>query len=156
MGKIKLQITPKKMVDDAMVVWPERTPDVGIVLDPLTIELKKESIKTIYAFNVLGMHGYKKAQTILENLFNILEQEGELYIIENNADDIARGYIGADISLHEFNVFFKYALFNMPEVVRLLDKVGFPEKRQKAWSDGIKFKKEKYQIIISGKKPITK
>ncbi len=154
---MKLQITPVKKVEDALVIWPESMPDVDLILDPKTMRMKPGSIKAIYAFNVLGLSNPEDVISILENFFEMLQPDGELYIIEHDFDYIARAYIGGDLPIDEFNRDFRRGTYlNNNEISALLEKVGFPEKNQKIWYKGIKFPKEHYQIIMSGKKPAIK
>jgi len=154
---MKLQITPIRKVEDALVIWPEPTPDVDIVMDPKTMQMKPGSIKAIYAFDVLGSSGPENVIPTLENFFRMLQPDGELYIIEHDFDYVARAYLGGDLPIDEFNRDFRRGTYlNQNEISALLNKVGFPEGMQKIWHKGIKFPKEHYQIIMSGKKPVTK
>lgn len=145
------------MIEDALVIWPERTPDVDLILEPKTMEIKFNSVKAIYAFDILGFYDPGFTLPTLRNFFSMLQPEGELYIIENDFDYINRAYMGGDLSLEEFNKDFRRGTyFNNAEINRLLNKSGFPEKTQKIWYKGLQFQKKHYQIIISGKKPILK
>ena len=152
---MKIQISPTKKIDDALVVWYEKTPDVDIVIDPRQgLNMRESSVKVIYVFNLLGNSEPDQIFPIVQNLFNILEPEGEVYIIETDFDYINRSYLGGDLTLAELNQDFrKRTYLNIAEIVKVLDKVGFPEKEQRSWSNMLQFKKEHYEIIISGKKP---
>jgi len=152
---MKLQITPIKRIEDATVIWFAQTPDVDIVMDPrVGLKMKPESIKAIYAFDILGLSEPKQIFPIIQNLFDILEPDGELYIIEPDFDYLNRAYVGGDLPLYQFNQEFRRSTyFNQAEIVELLNKAGFPEKEQRAWYDNLQFNKAHYEMIISGKKP---
>jgi hypothetical protein len=153
----KIQISPVKKVEDAIVIWPEATPDVDIVQDLIDIKIKPNSVKAIYSFDSLGFSDPKDVLKVLNNYFDMLEPNGELYIIENDHDYIARAFLGGDLPIEEMNLSFNRSTYlNSNEVSRLLEKVGIPEKNQRVWNQGMKFKKEHYQLIISGKKPVIK
>lgn len=153
----KIQISPIKKVEGAVVIWPESAPDVDIVQDLRYMKIKPNSVKAIYSFDSLGFSDPKDVLKILKNYFDMLEPNGELYIIENDHDYIARAYLGGDLPLSEMNLdFHRSTYFNSNEISRLLEKVGVPEKDQRVWNEGIKFRKEHYQLIISGKKPAIK
>lgn len=153
---MKLQISPTKRVEDAMVIWHEKGPEVDLVMDPRGYQgltMKEGSIKAIYAFNILGLAEPKQILPILENFYRLLEAGGELYVIEMDFDYINRAYLSADLSLAEFNNDFRRKTYlNQQELVRMMDKIGFPEKEQRAWYDNPQFKKAHYEMIISGKK----
>jgi len=152
---MKIQLSPIKKVADALVVWFEKTPDTDIVMDPRTgLNMKEGSIKAIYSFDIFGHSEPKQVFPILQSYHNLLEPGGELYIIETDFDYINRAYLGGDLPLIEFNQEFRRRTYmNQPDLVRLLDQVGFPEKEQRQWFDNLQFKKAHYEMIISGKKP---
>jgi predicted SAM-dependent methyltransferase len=154
---MKLQISPTKRIEDAMVIWHEKGPEVDLVMDARSysgLTMKEGSIKAIYAFNILGLSGPKQILGMVQNFYNLLEPGGELYIIEMDFDYLNRAYLSADLSLTEFNNDFRrHTYLNQQELVRVMDKIGFPEKEQRAWYDNPQFKKAHYEMIISGKKP---
>ena len=153
----KIQISPIKKVEDAVVIWPESAPDVDIVQDLRYMKIKPNSVKAIYSFDALGFLDPKDVSKVSKNYFEMLEPNGELYIIENDHDYITRAYLGGDLPLSDMNLDFnRSTYFNSTEISRLLVRIGIPEKDQKVWSEGIKFRKEHYQLIISGKKPVVK
>jgi predicted SAM-dependent methyltransferase len=152
---MKIQITPIKKVEDALVIWHEKTPDVDIVIDSRAgLNMKGGSVKTIYAFDLLGISQPQQILPILQNLYDILAPNGEIYISETDFDYINRSYIGGDLTLDELNRKFRRQTYvNQHELVKILDHIGFPEKDQRLWFENLQFKKEHYEIIISGKKP---
>ena len=115
---MKLQISPIKKMEDAMVIWPEETPDVDLVLDPRQgIGFKKNSIQVIYAFGILGITPQENIPKMLENFVKILKDKGELYIIEQDMDYILRSILGGDLSLSDFNKSYrKITYLNQGEI----------------------------------------
>lgn len=157
---MKIQISSNKRIADALVLWPEAGPEVDLVLDPrppFGLKFRAGTVKIIYAFGILGITQPKDVISLLSEFFKALKADGELYIIEHDFDYICRAYLGGDIPISEFNQDFKRkTYFNRDELVRILEKVGFPEKNQRQWQGATKFQQQHYEIIISGKKPDRK
>ncbi len=155
---MKIQISPIKKVDDALVVWPEETPDTDIIMDPRPpqgLRFKKNSIQVIYCFDLFGFVRKDEIIKILKNIYDILDINGELYIIDHDFDYICRAYLSGEIPLNEFNADFRRETFvNQEILVGWLEEVGFIEKELRVWSGGIKFHKEHYEIVLSAKKVI--
>lgn len=153
---MKIQISPIKKVDDAMVIWHEETPDVDLTLDirpPYKLGFKKNSVKVIYVFGLLGITPLKDISALLKNLTDILEVGGEIYLIEQDMDYILRAMLAGDLSIDEFNrEYTKKTYFNQDLLVKILEKAGFPDKEQVWWQENQKFEKKGSEIIIMGKK----
>lgn len=151
---LKIQISPEKKVEDAMVVWHEQLPDVDLVIDSrYGLHFKPGSIKVIYIFNLLGITPLEKIPTLLKNLVNLLEIGGELYIIEQDFDYICRAFLGGDLSVRELNQDYNRTTFlNQEEIVSFLERAGFPVKEQVWWQESPSFIKKNSEIIISGVK----
>lgn len=152
---MKIQISPANKVADAMVVWHEKLPEVDLVMDARSgLTFKEGSIKAIYVFDLLGLSEPRQIFPIINNLYSLLEPDGEIYIIEMDFDYLTRAYVGGDLTVAEFNQdFLRRTYFNQGEIVRILDKAGFPEKDQRIWYDNLQFNKKHYEMIVSGKKP---
>lgn len=155
----KIQIAPKKMVEDAIVIWPIKTPDVDIVMDPREIEkfvIKQGSLKAIYCFGLLGITEPNKIVPMLINLNNTLREGGEIYVIEQDFDYVTRGYIGGDLRIAEFNDQFRRTCYlNRDYIVDLLAASGFPQDKQAVWLDPKVIPFEHYEVALSAKK-VTK
>jgi hypothetical protein len=153
---LKIQISPRKMVDDALVIWPEQTPDVDLVLDPRPphgLKMKPGSVKVIYAFGILGLTQFNKIPEMLKSFVSALQVGGELYIIEQDFDYMLRALLGGDLTIREFNdEYHRVSYLNQEEIVVLLEKAGFPDKDQRWWHEGVKFEKKNSEIIISATK----
>jgi len=153
---LKIQISPIKKVEDAMVIWPFQTPDVDLVLDPRPpygLKMKPGSVRAIYAFGILGITEYDRIPEMLRNFVSALKVGGELYIIEQDFDYILRSLLGGDLSVREFNKDYSRTTYlNQEEIVKILEQAGFPDKEQRLWHEGVKFEKKNSEIIISATK----
>jgi predicted SAM-dependent methyltransferase len=154
MGKtnMKIQITPEKKIKDVFSVWHEETSDTDLIVDTRYLQcFKSGSLKTIYAFGLLGITEPDRIVYVLKNLVKSLKVGGELYIIEQDFDYIIRSLLGGDLTLEEFNKEHrKKTYLNQDLIVEYLEKAGFPVKEQKWWKEGVQFNKKNSEIIISG------
>ena len=93
---MKIQISPTKRIADALVVWPKAGPEVDLVIDPrpefAELSFRAGTLKTIYAFGILGITEPKNILPLLIKMNKALEPGGEIYIIENDFDYICRSY----------------------------------------------------------------
>jgi len=156
----KIQISPKKMVDDAVVIWPKKSPDVDLVIDPRMypgLNLKDDSVKVMYVFNLLGIATKSSIITMLKSFYKALAPDGQLYIIEYDFEYISRAFIGGDLSIEEFNEdFVRTTYLTKDSTIKYLEQAGFSRNDMRVWLDGAKFKKQHYEFIISGVKKIIK
>lgn len=154
---MKIQISPTRKVEDAMLIWHEGVNDVDLVMDPrppFGLKFRPGTIKDLYAFEVLGMTSIDKAQEMVANWFHLLAPGGTVYVIENDFEYIARGVTGGDLTIEEFNrEFIQKSYMTRELIVDIFSRAGFPEGSQKLWGhDGIKFQVAKHQVIISATK----
>ena len=101
----------------------------------------------------MGITKEKEIIETLKSFIEILEPKGELYIIEQDLDYILRSMLGGDLSVEEFNKHYrKETYLNQDEIVKYLEKVGFPVDKQVWWQESNKFIKKSSEIIISAVK----
>ena len=72
------------MVKDAVVMWPYKTPDVDLILDPRVGFDGKETVKVMYVFNLLGITKPEDMLNMLKSFYDVLAPDGQLYIIEHD------------------------------------------------------------------------
>jgi len=154
---MKIQITPIRKIDDAMMVWHEGVNDVDLVMDPRPpygLKFRPGTIKDIYAFDILSQTKPAQLQEMINGWYNLLAPGGTLYVVENDFEYIARALVGGELSIEEFNQdFIQKSYLTRELIVNILQSAGFPEGSQRLWShDGIKFKVAMHQLIISGTK----
>jgi len=153
---MRIEISPKRRLEDTLVIWPEAGPDVDIVLDPSTdgLKFRDGSIQVIYAFNILGLTEPDMVFNLVHNLYKLLEPKGELYIIENDFDYINRAYLGGDLSITELNTNFRRKTYlNQEEIIRIMKLAGFVnEKDMRIWFTGLKFERQHFEMVLSAVK----
>jgi len=154
----KIQIAPKKMVEDAVVIWHEQNPEVDLVMDCKQANefvFRDNSMKVIYVFNLLGLAKEENIVSLLENYYRMLTPDGQLYIIEYDFEYITRAFTGGDLSVEEFNEdFIRTTYITKDSMAKYLELAGFSRKDMRFWLDGAKFPKQHYEFIISGVKKL--
>lgn len=156
---MKIQISPKRHIQDAMVIWPEYNIEVDQVRDPRKpygLKFRPGSLKAIYAFGIFGLTKPKDLQQLMNDCYKQLEEGGQLYIIEHDFDYVCRGYIGGDIPIKEFNEHFRRRThINKDMMVELCCSVGFIEKELRQWFDALPFEKKHFEFVLSAVKPMS-
>lgn len=156
----KIQISPKKMVEGAEVIWHEQNPEVDLVMDCKQANefvFRDNSIKVIYVFNLLGLAKEENIISLLENYYRMLAPDGQLYIIEHDFEYISRAFVGGDLSIEEFNEdFVRTTYLTKDSTIKYLEQAGFSKGDMRVWLDGAKFPKQHYEFIISGVKKLIK
>ena len=153
----KIQISSKKMVEDAVVFWPCKTADADVIIDPRTDNffLKENSVKVMYIFNLLGITKENDIQIMLNKIYDYLAPDGQLYIIEHDFEYISRAFVGGDLSIEEFNEdFVRTTYLTKDSTIKYLEQAGFSKGDMRVWLDGAKFPKQHYEFIISGVKKL--
>lgn len=155
---MKIQISPKKHIHDAVVIWPEQKPEVDIVIDPRQpygLKFRPGSLKAIYAFGIFGLTQPKYVKQLMLDCYKLLEARGQLYIIEHNFDYVCRAYLGGDIPLNEFNEHFRrQSYINKDIIIDLCVEAGFIEEEMRQWFSDLPFEKKHFEFVLSAIKPL--
>jgi len=151
----KIQISPKRIIEDAVVIWHEKKDDVDIVIDPRLLDLKDNSVKVLYVFNFLGLTKQQDIPIVLKSFYKALAPDGQLYIIEHDFEYISRAFVGGDLPIEEFNEdFIRTSYLTKDSTVKYLELTGFLKGDMRIWLDGSKFPKAHHEFIISGVKKL--
>ena len=155
MDKIKIQLSPTKRVDDAIVFWPHEGPDVNFRVDLMDFSktVQPGLAKVVYAFDVFSILQPNEAIKFFKGIWEMLPENGEIYIIENDFDYMNRSLLSGDLPIGEFNESFRRATYvNQQYLINLLAEAGFDVKEMRLWQDGLKFPKQHFEFILSAKK----
>lgn len=155
MEKIRIQISPNRIVKDAVVIWHEPHPDVDIVMDPKNLTFRPGSVDAIYTFHVLDHLFPGEVKSTLTNWFNCLGPGGKLHIIVDDFEYIARAFVGADITIEMINELHSHpSHYTKEDIVSRLKSAGFPEETQIMWyEDTPEYPKVHYEIAVVATKP---
>ena len=155
---MKIQITPQKRLDDHLVIWPEQTGEVDIVLDPRRsggLVALKGSVTSLYCFGLIGETKHDLVLPMLQRMHDMMAEGGTVYFIENNCDYLFRAYTGGDLSLIDFcEKFAKKSYINQPVLIELLGKAGFKRDKMKTWTsvEGLKIQVAHFEFVLSASK----
>jgi predicted SAM-dependent methyltransferase len=147
----KIEFSEKPRVEEALTVWPDFNPGVQLLLDPGSV--RKNSVKVIYCFGLLGHYSSFKAEAVLESLCQLLESGGQIYIIEPDIEYLARAVVGGDISIKDLNKdFIRKSYYSKDLLLEMMSSVGFDADKILEWREGLKFEKAHYEIVLSAVK----
>jgi len=150
---MKIQISPIKIIDDALVVWNEHGPEVDIVMDLKNLGFKEGSIDTIYSFHVLDRFFEHEVLEALLNWRKCLKLNTSLFVVVDDFEYIARGLVGGDITVDKINDEFSHPMhFSRDNLISYLSKAGFKEENQKIWNVSNIFPKRVFELVIEAQK----
>lgn len=140
---------------DALTVWQEPGPDVDVVMDLKNLTFRPGSVKLIVAHHVLDRLFFDEAIAALKNWHSMLSKGGKLYVITDDFEYIARGFVGGDIDIGVFNRNHAHAMqWDRKLLGDTVISTGFPEPQVSIWFDGLKgvFERKHYELVISAMK----
>lgn len=156
MEKIKIQLSPIRMVKDAITIWSEVGPEVDIVMDLKKLTFRPGSIEEIYSFHVLDHLFPEETSIAISNWKNCLKIGGKLWSIVDDFEHTTRAFIGGDISIELFNNLYSHpSQFSRDSLVSELKKGGFKEEKITVWfAENVaeKFIKKNDEIVLESTK----
>lgn len=154
---MKIQLSPKRIVKDATVVWSEHGPEVDIVMDLKALTFAPKSIEEIYSFHVLDHLFPEESLPAVKNWSSCLLPGARLYTITDDFEYIARGFMGGDISVDLFNEFHNHPTqFTRESCAALLEKAGFKNGDVHVWFADVPnlFPRKHFELILDGQKSV--
>lgn len=151
----RVELSPVKVIPGFMTVWNEQTPDVDLVMDMHNLQFRDESIDEIFAFHVVEHLFDHEIPAVLKNWRKNLKQGGNLFIIANDFEYVARQVVGGDISIKDVNQKFSTpSQMSREYLVFLLEQAGFDANHQKLWFTDVpeRCRKEENELIISAER----
>lgn len=152
---MKIQLSPKKLIKDALCVWNEHGPEVDIVMDLKNLTFAPGSIEVIFTFHVLDHLFSDEVPVALDNWKKCLKKDGELFLVVDDFEYICRAVVGGDIPVEMFNERHAHAVQFSPEsLIKCISSAGFPTDKAIVWyeSEIDLFKKKHYELLIVAKK----
>ena len=153
---MKIQLSPKRIIPDAVTVWHEAGPDVDLVMDPKKLTFRENSIEAIFAFHILDHLFAHEIPIALANWYKCMEfKTGILFVTVNDFEFVARSFVGGDINIEQVNAEFTHPFqFTKDNLVAYVAGAGFDLNDVKIWYMDVPnlFKKEPYELVFSAEK----
>lgn len=160
---MKIQLSPTRIIKDAVTVWYEHGPEVDIVMDLKKMTFAANSIEAIFAFHVLDHFFPHEVGEALVNWRKILKPNGNAaFIVVDNFEYIARAFVGGDISVDLINE--QHACpthFTQDNMITVCKAAGFSDDHMKIWftdvpdggkTGGILVPKKEWELVVSVEK----
>lgn len=149
---MNLQITPTRIVPNAITVWPEHGPEVDIVMDLKKLTFAPGSIGTIFAFHVLDHVFPNEVMPMLKNWRQCLKPKGVLFVVVDDFEYIARSFVGGDLLIDVLNENYNHPMqFTKDNLVRAVSETGFNTTNMRIWYADVEgqFKRLPHELVIS-------
>lgn len=148
-----IELTPKKIIPGAFTIWTEHGPEVDLACDLKNINLKPGSVDKIYAFHVVDRLFADEAQAALKNWYKLLAPGGQLIVVVDDFEYLARAFVGGDIKVDYFNEHHSApTYFTRDNLAAHLTVAGFAEDKVVIWYDPEFIKAKPFELTLGGTK----
>lgn len=152
---MKVQISPTRIIKDAVTIWNEAGPEVDVVMDIKNLTFRPGSIDELYSFSVLNRLFISDAITAAKNWHDLLSPGGNLHVVVDDFEYVARAFTGGDISIDIFNEVHNCVnQCTRDSVSKILSLGGFDINKVNIWLTGAPegITKKHYELIITATK----
>jgi predicted SAM-dependent methyltransferase len=149
---MKIQLSHKRVVKDAMTVWYEHGPEVDLVMDIKNLTFAPGSVSCLYAFHVLEHFMPKDVVTALASWKRVLAPGSKMYLVNDDFEVIARSFVGGDISIEQFNDGFTHPTYvTRDNIVTFLAAIDVPSDKIVMWFADVtnEFPKAEHELVVS-------
>lgn len=149
---MKIQISPTKIIPDALVVWHQAGPEVDIVMDVKNLTFKEESLDEIFTFHVLDHLFSNEIPVALTNWRRCLKPGARLFLLVDDFEYLCRAFVGGDINIDIFNNNFSHPTqFTKDNLIKYLVDAGFTDEQEKmqVWYELSFYAKTQHELIFS-------
>lgn len=148
-----IEISPKKIIENAVTVWHEHSPDVDVVMDLKKLSFRSGSIDEIYSFHVLDHLFENELAEAISNWKSCLKVGGKLFGIVDNFEYVARMVVGGDIDMATLNRNFAHPMhFSQDNLIEYFRVSGFADSDMRIWNTPQFIKKQDFELIIEAQK----
>lgn len=152
---MKVQLSQKRIVPDAITVWSEHGPEVDLVMDLKQLTFRPGTIDELYSFHVLDHLFPEELVPALKNWRTMLVDGGKLYTVVDDFEYLARGFVGGDLSIELINEFYTHpSQITRDYGVDCLGKAGFSGTDTNIWFVDVpgKFRKQHFELVLESTK----
>lgn len=153
---MRLEITPVKIVPNAITVWNEAG-DADVVMDLKNLTFKENYFDEIFVFHVLDHLFENEIGVAMKNWKRCLKAGGRLFIIVDDFEYIARAFLGGDMTIAELNANFMHPTqVTRESFVKYFTDAGFPEGSVHIWfenvsdASGVLIPKQDFELVYDG------
>lgn len=152
---MKIQLSDKKIIKDAMTIFSHPGPEVDVVMDLKNITLREGSVSEMYAFHVVDHLFPEDSLEAVKNWYKILNPGAKIHLINDDFEYLARAFVGGDIDIEIMNGMHNHPCQCTQEnVINMLKQAGFDENKIVYWyggaPDGVD--KKHYEFILTATK----
>lgn len=154
---MKIQLSDKKIIADALVVWSHPGPEVDIVMDLKNLTFKQGSIEELSTFHVLDRLFPEEVVGAVANWRKCLAPSGKMFTVVDDFEYVARGFVGGDIDIELLNDIHNHPTqFTRNSLDKTLAAAGFVSDCSVIWYADVvaggKFAKKHYELVFETKK----
>lgn len=153
---MKIQISPVRIVKDALVIWNEQTPDVDIIFKDLkALGFPDNSVDELYVFHVFEHLFESEIPAAVENWRTILKPNALVYLVADDYEFLCRAFVGGEFDIDSFNKDFSYPTkISKDNIIKYMEGAGFSQHDMSFWYVDVPnlFPKKEYEIVVSAKK----
>lgn len=150
-----VEISPKKILKNAITVWNQSGPEVDLVLDIKKLSFKENSLDAIYAYHVLDHLFPEEIVETIANWKKCLKTGSSLFMIVDDFEYVCRQFISGDINIDYFNQnHTRPCNFSKDNMPKYCVESGFMDGSVKIWFIDIPnvYVKQDYELIFSAEK----
>jgi len=155
---MKIQISNERRIEDLPTMWPVEDTHVDMILPitaPSLFPFNKERLTKIYDFGALGNCTPQDISKTIMQWLRALKKGGSIIIVEVDFERATRQFIGADISVDEFNTIYNRRTHLVKEdLAEKLQNIGVPFDNIRQWTGGHKdFLVHPHEFVMEVIKP---
>lgn len=152
---VSIELSPKKIIPGALTVWNEPGPEVDVVMDLKNLTFRPGTVSKIYSFHVADHLFPGEAQEAIKNWADCLAKGGELYIVVDDFQYLARAFVGGDLTIEKFNQ--DHSCPNhctSDNLLPLMLRAGFKDDKVAMWYDmpSGTFVRQHFEMVMAGTK----
>ena len=135
---MRLEITPTKIVPDAITVWNEQG-EADVIMDLKNLTFRDNYFDEIFVFHVVDHLFEDEIKTAMLNWRRCLKVGGRIFICVDDFEHIARGFVGGDITIDQINKDFSHPVHvTRDNLLKYFTDAGFLEGSVIIWHDSPK------------------
>lgn len=150
---MKIQLSNHKVVPDMLCVYQAPEPGVDLTMDMRKLTFAPGSLEAIFSFHILDSIFPEEIVATLRNWRECLNRDkATLFLVVDNFEYIARGFVGGDMTVEDFNAEFTHPVhFTQDSLLGMLVEAGFNADSIRIWTGEIPnlYDPKPFELILS-------